>query len=282
MTRLLQRSLLTLLALSAALSVQAAVEIEGTSFEVDINKQMLRQTNDQANEISFIKDMQDHGTHYRFLYDLDAQRAAAGLFDQQRVKVVDVPQLAALDPDGMAAKYRMTIGELKGKSDFEIIVNQEAYAKRMQGVLPQIDLAGEAFTIDLQLHELRNTRHFFPVISLKSFELTGDGMHYEAYYHPVMKQVVALDPKLLEFPEGVIKLKIPSELGLDPIATARIYGMDEREVLRRYPIRKDLKAEVIPLSETGVPSLIRQNKEKLRQEHEQNAKKVKPRVRPKF
>lgn len=37
-------------------------EIEDTSFEVDIDKQVLRQTNDQTNEISFIRDMQDQLT----------------------------------------------------------------------------------------------------------------------------------------------------------------------------------------------------------------------------
>jgi len=257
-------------------------EIEGTSFEVDIDKQVLRQTNDQSNEISFIRDMQDHDTHYRMLYDRDEQRAAADLFDPKRVKLIVIPQMTELDPEGMSEKYRVPVGELKGKSDFEVIVDPEAYASRKKGVLPQIDLAGESFVVDLHLHELRNARYFFPVISLKSFELTNDGMHYEAWYHPVMKQVVELDPGLLEFPESVIKLKIPNELGLDPVATARIYGMDEREVLRRYPIQKELKAEVIPLSETHVPALIRQNREKLRQEHEQNAKKAKPRVRPKF
>jgi hypothetical protein len=46
-------------------------EIEGTGFEVDIDQQVLRQTNDQANEISFINDMQDQGAFYMLLYDLD-------------------------------------------------------------------------------------------------------------------------------------------------------------------------------------------------------------------
>jgi hypothetical protein len=98
----------------------------------------------------------------------------------------------------------------------------------------------------------------------------------------VIRQVVDLDPKLLEFPEGVIKLKIPNEIGLDPIATARQYGMDERELLRRHPIQKDLKAEVIPLSETHIPALIRRNREALQQEHRDNAQRSRPKHRHKF
>jgi hypothetical protein len=257
-------------------------EIEGTSFEVDIDRQVLRQTNDQTNEISFIQDMQDQGAFYRLLYDLDEHNAAHDLFDQNRVKVITVPQMTNLDREGMSIKYGLPPELVMGKSDFELIVDQMLLDQRMNGILPQIDLAGEMFTVDLRLHELRNSRYFFPVISLKSFELTNDGWHYEAYYHPVIRQVVDLDPKLLEFPEGVIKLKIPNEIGLDPVAAARQYGMDERELLRRYPIQKDLKAEIIPLSETHIPALIQRNRAALREEHRENAKKARPRQRPKF
>jgi hypothetical protein len=257
-------------------------EIEGTSFEVDIHKQVLRQTNDQTNEISFIHDMQDHGAFYKLLYNLDEHNAAYGLFDQNRVKAITVPQMSDLDREGMSIKYGLPSELVMGKSDFELIVDQKLLDQRLNGILPQIDLAGEKFTVDLRLHELRNSQYFFPVISLKSFELTGDGWHYEAYYHPVLKQVVELDPKLLEFPEGVIKLKIPNEIGLDPVATARQYGMDERELLRRYPIQKDLKAEVIPLSETHIPALIRHNREVLQQDHRNQAQRLRPKHRPKF
>jgi len=256
-------------------------EIEGTSFEVDIDKQVLRQTNDRANEISFVKDMNDLGEYYLLRYDHITKRSKPEHTDQY-VETIAIPPLILLDPNGMSEKYGIPIDQLAGKTDFEVIVDQNALALRQNGILPQIDLAGEKFTVDLRLHELRNSQYFFPVISLKSFELTNDGWHYEAYYHPVMKQVVDLDPKLLEFPEGVIKLKIPNEIGLDPVATARHYGMDERELLRRYPIQKDLKAEVIPLSETHIPALIRQNKEGLQQEHRDNAQRLRPKHRPKF
>ena len=256
-------------------------EIEGTSFEVDIDKQVLRQTNDQTNEISFINDMTDLGGHYLLRYDKVTKRPEPERYDQH-IENVAIPSLIQLDPEGMSEKYGIPIDQLAGKTDFEVIVDQNALALRQNGILPQIDLAGEKFTVDLRLHELRNSQYFFPVISLKSFELTNDGWHYEAYYHPVMKQVVDLDPKLLEFPEGVIKLKIPNEIGLDPVATARQYGMEERDMLRRYPIQKDLKAEVIPLSETHIPALIRQNKEGLQQEHRDNAQRLRPKHRLKF
>jgi len=255
---------------------------EALSFLVDIDKQVLRQTNDSSHEISFITQMTDRGDHYLIAFDLSRKRVYEGDFTHDQIEPIIVPPLIALDPEGMSQKYGVPVDQLAGKTDFEIIVNQEALARREQGMLPQIDLGGEMFTVDLRLQELRHSQHFFPVISLKSFDLTNDGWHYEAYYHPVMKQVVELDPKLLEFPESVIKIKIPNEIGLDPVATARKYGMNERELLRRYPIQQNLKAEVIPLSETNIPGMIQRNKEALKQEHRENMQRAKPRIRPRF
>jgi len=255
------------------------IHFEQISFVIDIDQQVLRQTNKPEHEISFIRDMTDMGDHYLLAWDKEKQTVSS---DPERSEPLILDQLVRLDPEGMSGKYGVPIEKLQTMGDFEVMVDQEALKQRREGILPQIDLAGEKFMVDLQLHELRHARYFFPVISLKSFELTNDGRNYEAYYHPVMKQVIDLDPKLLEFPEGVIKIKIPNELGLDPVATARIYGMDEREVLRRYPIRKELKAEIVPLSETHIPALIRRNKEALRQAHQENAQKVKPRHRPRF
>lgn len=264
------------------LSEPVIYTIEGTAFTVDIDKQVLMQTDDQQNQISFITGMQDHGTHYRLLYDLNELRPAEDLFDQNRVKMIDIPQMTTLDPLGMSEKYGIPVEKLQKLSDFEVIVDQKALASRKQNILPQIDIAGEQFVVDLRLHELRHAQHFFPVISLRSFELTSDGWNYEAFYEPLMKQVVELDPKLLEFPPGVIKIKLPNEIGLDPVGTAEIYGMDEKGLLRHYPIQKELKAEVIPLSETEIPRLIRQNKEQLQRDHQENMRKIKPRHRPRF
>ena len=258
------------------------IEIHGTAFAVDLERQVLRRITGPDTVISFIKNMVDHGDRYTFLYDTIAQKAVDEPYDECNVRLVSIPPMAELDPEGMAAKYNMTLSDLNGKTDFEIICDQPALEKRREGILPVIEIAGEEFVIDLRLQELRHAEYFFPVLSLKSFELTNDGWNYEAFYEPVMKQVVNLDPELTEFPNGIVRIKIPNEIGLDPVATAQSYGMDERALLRRYPIQKNLKAVIIPLSETEVPRLIRQNREQLRREHEENMQKAKPRMRPKL
>jgi hypothetical protein len=264
------------------LTVQPMFSIGTAHFIVDIDKQVLREFQRPENEISFIRDMQDKQTYYELRFDPQINSAAHEHLSDNKVQIIHVPQMTELDPQNMSLKYGCTAEQLKGKPDFEVIVDQEALALRHNGLLPRIDISGEAFVVDLRMQELRHAANFYPIISLKSFELTNDGWNYEAHYHPVMKQVVEIDPKLLEFPEGVVKIKIPNEIGLDPVSAARIYGMNERELLRRYPIQKDLKAEIIPLSETNIPALIQRNREALRQEHRENMQRAKPRFRPKF
>src|SRR6201999_2781614 len=95
-----------------------------------------------------------------------------------QLQIVHVPQMTELDPQNMAVKYGCTVGQLKGKPDFEIMVDQQALAFRREGMLPKIAISGEVFTIDLRMQELRHAKNFYPILSLRSFELTGDGWNY--------------------------------------------------------------------------------------------------------
>jgi hypothetical protein len=257
-------------------------QFEGLSFEVDVQKQVLRQTNEPAHEISFVTDMVDCSDYYHVSFDNKRKCVTKANIADEQIKTIFVPPLSVLDPEGMSRVYHIPLEELPGKTDFEIIVNQEALKHRYSGNLPRINIAGDEFLVDIALQELRHAINFYPAISLKSFELSDDGWKYEAFYHPVLKQVVELDPKLTGFPDGIIKIQIPNEIGLDPVGTARHYVMNEKQLLRRHPIQTELKAILIPLSETHIPSLIRQNREQLQKEHEENARKIRPRHRPKY
>jgi hypothetical protein len=264
------------------LEQRAIFMIEGTSFLVDLDKQVLRQTNNAANQISFIDDMQDRIDHYLLIYDTSLKNCPGDVVNPHDIRSVEVPQMTSLDPEGMAERYGLTINQLKGKTDFDVMNDSEALALRKKGALPQIVIDGEKFIIDLNLHELRHAENFSPVISLSSFHVAADEQHYQAYFDCLLKQPVQIDEKLTEFPQHVVQLKIPNAVRLDPVGFARRYGWEERMVLRRYPVQKNLKAEIIPLSETNVPALIQRNREVLRLEHAENMRRAKPRFRQKF
>jgi hypothetical protein len=256
--------------------------LHDTDFIVDIERQVLREAQRPNNEISFTSNMQDKGDHYLLHYDFVEKTCNPAVLDPLTFITVKVPPLLKLDPEGMSEKYGIPVSQLDGKTDFGVIVDQELLAQRLKGALPRINIAGEEFIIDLRLRELRHAKNFHPVLSLRSFGVTGDGKYFQAFYQPLMRQTVEIDPKLTEFPDGVVRIRFPNELGLDPVAVARQYDLDEKEILRRHPLQKELKAEVIPLSETHIPALIQRNREQLRREHEEIARRIRPKHRPHF
>jgi hypothetical protein len=228
--------------------------------------------------------MKDLGGCYELRLDADL-KVKHGDRDQEYISAenwIRVPLMIELDPAGMAAKYGFTEAQLEGKTDYEVIVDQEALQQRLAGVLPRIDIAGEQFTVDLRLQELRHAGNYHLMLSLKSFDLSPDGWKYEGYYDTYLRQVVDIDPKLTEFPDGVVKIQFPNEIVLDPVGVASQYGIEASALLRRYPIKSDLKADVIPLSETHIPALIQHNRNQLRQEHEAVARQIRPKQRPRF
>jgi hypothetical protein len=156
------------------LKVMQGFEIEGILFIVDIERQALVEFQNPANEISFIDHMRDLGTHYELRFDPAIGSAASKDQSNNEVKTIHVPQMTALDPLNMAKRYGITEEQVKGKPDFEVIVDQEALAIRKNGKLPLIDIQGEAFVVDLRMHELRHAEYFYPIISLKSFDIAED------------------------------------------------------------------------------------------------------------
>lgn len=262
------------------------ITIEGTIFEVDIESQRLVEQANPANAISFIDQMTDHGTHYSMYYDLRRKNqydTSMGSYESEDWDGIKIPKLIDLDPLAMAEKYGYTVEQLKGKTDYEVIVNPEDLSLRHQGVLPLIEIMeDQLFVIELDQQRLRHLENENIILSLKQFDLSGDGLQYIAFYDPAKREIVDIDPHLTEFPDNVVKIIIPGEIGLDPVATAQMYGINERDLLRRYPMQKEMKAKVIPLSETTIPAMIQRNREQLQLEHQENTKRARPLHRPRF
>lgn len=264
----------------------ATITIEGTIFEVDIETQRLVEQANPANSISFIDQMTDKGTHYEMYYDLERKNqydTTMRPYESDDWDGIKIPKLIDLDPVGMAEKYGCTVAQLQGKTDFEVIVNPEDLSLRHQGVLPLIEIGvDQLFIIELEKQQLRHLENDQIVLNLKDFDLSGDGLQYIGFYNPEKREIVDIDPHLTEFPDNVVKIVLPSEIGLDPVATAQIYGINERDLLRRYPMQKEMKAKIIPLSETGIPAMIQRNRELLQLEHRENATRARPFHRPRF
>ncbi|WP_423147799.1 hypothetical protein [Rubrolithibacter danxiaensis] len=256
--------------------------IEGTEFIVDVQQGQLRQADKPENVILF-EDMQYKESHYTFRYDLSTKNIPFSFTaDPKNAREVQVPQMVTLDPAGMAEKYSIPVLSLKDKTDFDIIVDKKLLQERLNGKLPMINIAGHDFIVDFRLKELRPKDDFSTSIRLHDLHYVIEQEKYLAYYHPASHQVIDIDPaRIKEVPRGVVLIEIPFERKLDPVAAAREYGMDYKDMLVKYPILKNLQANVIPIEQTNLPKLVKTNREREKQLEKNKLKKSLKRKRGK-
>lgn len=242
------------------------VILDGTEFIVDVKKLELREKADRKNFIPF-DEMDDIGNGYRF---------ECMLKDQNYFKEFKMPEWVMLDPIGMAKKYGFTLIELVGKSDFEVMVDQNAYDLRVnKGQLPTVKIAGHIFYVDMRMDMLRPKDEFLskgiPFSKIDHyFEIETDG--YVIPYNPKTFEFEELDDKITEYPKHLIAVELPEVRSLDPVGWNREHGYDLKYRLKEIGLRPHFKAKVIPWEKTDLSYLINDNLKKL----EEKNRKTKP------
>ena len=238
-------------------------EIEGTQFVVDIEKDELRQVDRPENVIRF-EQMEIRNTELSFFYDTD-EKEISPIWEEGRTVEVVLPQRTKLDPVGMSEKYNCPLEDVMKKNDYEVIVDQELVNKRLSGFQPVIDIAGYPFYVNIRFRYLNPKDDPSTFIDLRQLHESRDGESYRFFYDPIERKTVDLDPQITEMPKGILVVEIPGDHKLDPVGVAREEGMGQAEMkdwLLRFPIQKELKAVIIPISETAVPKIIEANRAK--------------------
>lgn len=139
------------------------------------------------------------------------------------------------------------------------LTDEQRLDRRLSGVLPVIDIMGYPFIIDWRLRELRLQSDTSIRLDLKSMPMSSDGDKYLCYYHPPTYSEFVADKNIRQLPKDVVLLEIPYELILDPVAVARQYGLADTELLDRFPIRQEIKATAVPLEQSYLAELVKNN-----------------------
>ncbi len=162
------------------------IVIEGTEFLFDIERTVLMEKGALHNEIDF-RFMKDLGTHYGFTYSTKSRNHSfygslddlVGQSEQQADRkteiYVEIPRIADIDPEGMCRKYGCRIEDLKDKSDFEIMVDQEIFNERLRGIPVTIEFPGKTYLVDVARNVLEPLDGIGENIRLNAF-------HYDYYY----------------------------------------------------------------------------------------------------
>lgn len=242
------------------------VKLEGTEFLLDVDQLHLREKENPENTISFFE-MKDEGHGYSFDYDAKSRNLPRPWDHGPEITTVRLLQLVEMDPEGMAKKYGMPVEDLKGKTDFDVMVDHEALQGRLKGRLTTVDIAGHTFYVDIPMDMLRPKDDFLSkgiVFNAIDHYCSEDGNSYTIPYSPVRHEFQELDyDSLTEFPKDLIAIEFPSERYLDPIGYNRKHGWELMDGLKETSIRPHFTARIVDWKETGLQITIDQNRKRL-------------------
>ncbi len=234
--------------------------IHGTSFTVDVVKEALIEAENSNNIIPF-KEMLYKGDHYAFSYDL-LERNLPGIMSSA-FDDVQIPPMVKLDPEGVALKYSKGVDEIRVKTDFEIIIDQDLYKRRLSGHLPVIEIMNHPFYVDVRMDSLR-PKDDFTTLGIRYSEIDDyihpDDQRYLIPYHPSSHTIKEIDTEqITAIPKDVFLIEIPTLEKLDPVGYARHHGFEIEQIVMANPIEKNMVAKIIDWKETGLQQIIEKN-----------------------
>ena len=252
--------------------------IKGTEFIVDVNQLELREKNNPKNVIS-IKDMDEKMVEgYDFWYSIKSKNVTT--YDESGAHKIELPDFVQLDPIGMAKKHNIPEDKISGMTDFNLMVNQEAFNKIANDYIkPTIDIAGHIFIVDLSNDRLQPKDDIWSrgilFSEIKNYYSRKD----EAYiipYNPKTRTFQEVSLSVKKIPEDLIVVRIPEQRTLDPIACNRELDMNKSDLLKKDGVHLHHKASVIPWHHTKFAETIKQNKDQDLKAEQKLSVKTKP------
>lgn len=245
--------------------------IEGTDFVVDVANLRLSEKANPENVIP-LSDMRDAGDGYVFDYSTKGKNIPMLFSDDTDLRTVKIPELVQLDPIGLAEKYGCSIHEMHGKTDFSLMVDQQALGRRLMGQLPTIDIAGHTFFVDIRMDMLRPKDDFLSngiVFSRIDHFYDDERKVYTIPYNPKTHECQDLDlDNMKSIPEDIIIISFPHESMLDPVGFNRKGGWDETYGLKETNVKSHFGATIVDWNETGIEAIIHENIKKQRQQQQ--------------
>jgi hypothetical protein len=140
--------------------------------------------------------------------------------------------------------------------------------QRKIGILPEIDIVGHSYTVDLRLNELRNVGFPSKKLSLDEMVTSPDGKHYLFFYDRESRTILHASSDMLTLPKNAVLVTIPDEMGLDPVGVARKYGLGDEYFLKMHPYEKGPKAKITSMEESGLTEYVETNQNQVRKDRQ--------------
>ncbi|ASE62051.1 hypothetical protein CEQ15_11385 [Chryseobacterium indologenes] len=245
------------------------INIEGIDFLVDSKSEVLREKENEKNIIHF-SHMNLTSKGYEFVFNLQRKNMPLlGDFERNINTdydfMVTIPLLTELDPEGMAEKYKIPTEKIKTMHDFECRITEGSQLDQRynKGVLPEIEIMGNIYIVDLRNHKL--TSKLYPGLEDLSFDTLSEYYDRErkAYLFPYNPQTRKIEESdlfsITEFPKDERVVRIPNQYNLDYIGWMQIHHSGSKHVYTEKDVNLKQIAYVLPWEETNVMESIRMN-----------------------
>lgn len=274
-------------------SAKVCVEYEdGVAFLLDFARQLYYECDNPQN-VMRLCDMKDFGSHYEFVYDPSFRNLAK---DQSSWGSGDTgPYLSSLKsmityhPYGMAECFGVEMEEVIGKTDKEFFrslpaIRARQYKEltgrldfnlleaRLNGVLPEIKIGEEVYTVKWQERALINTARGDSRIELSELCQDYTGHAYDAFLDMRTGTAVAR-PFGEDCKPFIYKASIPEPEVLDPVGLARQRGFADTDLLWRYPIQSNLEAKLTAVFESSLGYLKKNEPAKVKNNEKPNKRR---------
>ncbi|NRF41107.1 hypothetical protein [Pedobacter foliorum] len=237
--------------------------LDGSLFYVDAEKQQFVQAAYPENTIPFSQ-LKEEGGFYSMLYAIVEKTAKSHLQLihelSPELKRIIIPKEVLRQEFGKDSALPALFNQTSYRHNWGILMIDEDIDRRLKGELPKIIMQGKTYIIDIRMQELRAVDQPAERILIKELELSADGEKLHLFFDTKDKQQISKEMVLMPFREGIVQLKIPNEILLDPVGAARLYGLEDTELLSRFPIKMNQEAVGIPLSKLSHQEMIKLQK----------------------
>lgn len=180
---------------------------------------------------------------------------------------VGVDHFAQMDPERVALKYGLTVDQIKGKTDYEVMVDQRALIDRLRGRLTTVDIAGHTFYVDFPMQMLRPKDNFLsngiPFSELDDY-YNEETHQCDVSYNKRLQQWEFVDcTDLVRQPRDIIIVSFPTPAELDPVGYSRYQGFDLEYALEEYPQKAHFEAKILKGEDSWLDYIIDDNRKRL-------------------
>lgn len=145
---------------------------------------------------------------------------------------------------------------------YRSLKGKEAEAERLKGRQPVMDIKGQPYFVNLHLGLLEPPWSFdFKPIAISDLKKDSVTRKLCFYYDTETRLRVNVPHNITDLPKNVVRVIIPNQFFLDPVAMARINGRGA-ENYRHYgiPLRMYRKAVIVPLAKTELLAIVNKNR----------------------